>query len=352
MMAAARALPERGRFYENQPPAATAFPVSPAGHLPRSWRWTWRSSRHGERMPRVRLSFHPAAGAKYAAALQWYEERGSELGLAFTSEIARALRLIRQARDRWLRYGTRHRRILVRRFPYWVVYLPTEACIWIVAIAHTRFDGAEDAADVWTHFPRPFFIGVFQRDSLPPLAAPTASGWSDQLPGGTLTHWRSPSLHGTPIARTKARIDGRPTIRRCHPPAAARKSETATRIRRRNPPCLLAAMAHPHEPSHHHVSSAHHRSVGLLLHSSRPGETRIDSPRRLTWAQGGAPRRGSRPDLFGHPSCVPGRTDRLVHAAGLVEMTVACRSVAAHARQLGTRLGNARLEAARTGLRN
>ena len=45
---------------------------------------------------------------------------------------------------------------------------------------------------------RPFDIGVFQRNSLPPLTAPTASGWSDPLPGGTLTHWRSPSLHGTP----------------------------------------------------------------------------------------------------------------------------------------------------------
>jgi len=45
---------------------------------------------------------------------------------------------------------------------------------------------------------RPFFIGVLQRNSLPPLTAPTASGWSDQLPGGIFTHWKSPSLHGAP----------------------------------------------------------------------------------------------------------------------------------------------------------
>jgi plasmid stabilization system protein ParE len=69
--------------------------------------------------------------------LQWYDEREPELGVAFTEEIARALRLIRQAPDRWPRYGTRHRRILVRRFPYWVVYLPTDTRIWIVAVAHT-----------------------------------------------------------------------------------------------------------------------------------------------------------------------------------------------------------------------
>jgi len=27
-------------------------------------------------------------------------------------------------------------------------------------------------------------------------AAPIASGWSDQLPGGIRTHWESPPLHG------------------------------------------------------------------------------------------------------------------------------------------------------------
>ena len=53
-------------------------------------------------------------------------------------------------------------------------------------------------ACVLSRLSRPFFIGVFQRNLLPPLTAPTASGWNDQLPGGTLTHWRSPSLHGTP----------------------------------------------------------------------------------------------------------------------------------------------------------
>lgn len=69
--------------------------------------------------------------------MHWYEERGADLGVAFTSEIARALRLIRQAPERWPRYGARHRRVLVRRFPFWVVYLPIETCIWVVAVAHT-----------------------------------------------------------------------------------------------------------------------------------------------------------------------------------------------------------------------
>ena len=89
-------------------------------------------------MRTARIGFHPEAAADYAEAFQWYDERGGELGAAFTGEIARALRLIRQAPERWPRYGTQHRRILVRRFPCWVVYLPTKARIWIVAVAHAR----------------------------------------------------------------------------------------------------------------------------------------------------------------------------------------------------------------------
>ncbi len=39
-------------------------------------------------------------------------------------------------------------------------------------------------------------IEVLQRNSLPPSPAPTATGWSDQLPGGSCTHWRTTPWHG------------------------------------------------------------------------------------------------------------------------------------------------------------
>ena len=88
-------------------------------------------------MPRISLGFHPEAGAEYAEAFRWYRERGAGLATAFAEEISRALRLIRETPDRWPRYSTRHRRILVRRFPYWLIYLATDSRIWIVAVAHT-----------------------------------------------------------------------------------------------------------------------------------------------------------------------------------------------------------------------
>jgi toxin ParE1/3/4 len=89
-------------------------------------------------VPRVSLAFHPAAAAEYTRAFRWYDERGATLGTSFVEEISRALRLIRETPDRWPRYGTRHRRILVRRFPYSVVYLSTATRIWIVAVEHAR----------------------------------------------------------------------------------------------------------------------------------------------------------------------------------------------------------------------
>ena len=88
-------------------------------------------------MPRASLAFHPEAADEYAAAFLWYDERGAGLAAAFVGEIGRALRLIRETPDRWPRYGARHRRILVRRFPYSLIYLLAPERIWIVAVAHT-----------------------------------------------------------------------------------------------------------------------------------------------------------------------------------------------------------------------
>ena len=89
-------------------------------------------------MPRVSLVFHPDAAAEYTEAYRRYAERSADIAATFTEEISRALRLVRQTPERWPRYSARHRRILVRRFPYSVVYLITPERIWIVAVAHAR----------------------------------------------------------------------------------------------------------------------------------------------------------------------------------------------------------------------
>ena len=73
-------------------------------------------------MPKTDLLFHPDAAEEYVQALIWYSDRGPGLGEAFEQEVERAIRLIAKSPYRWPRYGSRHRRFLIRRFPYQVVY--------------------------------------------------------------------------------------------------------------------------------------------------------------------------------------------------------------------------------------
>jgi len=82
--------------------------------------------------------FHPDAAQEYAEALLWYGERGEHLRAAFAQEVERALRLIVASPERWPRYGSRHRRFLVRRFPYMLVYLRAGSRLWIIAVAHSH----------------------------------------------------------------------------------------------------------------------------------------------------------------------------------------------------------------------
>ena len=72
------------------------------------------------------LAFHPKASEEYIEALGWYTQCGEHLGQGFEQEIDRALRLFADSPERWPQYGPYHRRILVRRFPYVVVYFYKE----------------------------------------------------------------------------------------------------------------------------------------------------------------------------------------------------------------------------------
>lgn len=89
-------------------------------------------------MKAARLAFHPDAADEYVDAARWYRERSLTVHDLFVGEIERAFRLIVAFPKRWPRHGPRHRRVLVRRFPYSVVYLEFDERLWIVAIAHAR----------------------------------------------------------------------------------------------------------------------------------------------------------------------------------------------------------------------
>ena len=56
-------------------------------------------------------------------ALEWYARCGEHLGQSFEQEIERTIQFVAASPERWAKYGSYHRRILVRRFPYILVYL-------------------------------------------------------------------------------------------------------------------------------------------------------------------------------------------------------------------------------------
>lgn len=73
-------------------------------------------------MSAARLVLHPDAADEYVDAARWYGERSSTVHDAFVSEVERTFRLIVAFPSRWPHFGPRHRRVLVRHFPYSLVY--------------------------------------------------------------------------------------------------------------------------------------------------------------------------------------------------------------------------------------
>ena len=88
-------------------------------------------------MPRARLVVLPAAARDYEEAFAWYYNRSRTMAVQFQREIARTLRLIAESPKRWpLRRG--FRRMLVRKFPYSIIYRVFKHDVLVIAVAHGR----------------------------------------------------------------------------------------------------------------------------------------------------------------------------------------------------------------------
>jgi plasmid stabilization system protein ParE len=82
--------------------------------------------------------FHPEAEAELIAAARFYETHRIGLGLDFISEIRRAADVLVANPRRGHRFSKRLRRLLIRRFPYGLVYREEPDTTFIVAVAHLR----------------------------------------------------------------------------------------------------------------------------------------------------------------------------------------------------------------------
>lgn len=88
-------------------------------------------------MPRA-VELHQAALDEANAATAWYAERDPVVAEAFAAELKAALERIRQAPQRWPADVASTQRVLLRRFPFKVVYSCTHDRVLIVAVAHAR----------------------------------------------------------------------------------------------------------------------------------------------------------------------------------------------------------------------
>jgi plasmid stabilization system protein ParE len=80
--------------------------------------------------------FHPAALAEAEAATEWYRRRSERAAARFLDELDRAIEQISSDPNRFpiFEFGTR--RMLLRRFPYFVVFRETATRLEVVAVAH------------------------------------------------------------------------------------------------------------------------------------------------------------------------------------------------------------------------
>jgi plasmid stabilization system protein ParE len=86
----------------------------------------------------AKVVFHPGASEDYAAAFAWYHVRGTALASNFESEVDRAIRLISQHPSRWPRFDDQRRRLIVRKFPYSIIYELHGDDVLVLAVAHGK----------------------------------------------------------------------------------------------------------------------------------------------------------------------------------------------------------------------
>jgi plasmid stabilization system protein ParE len=89
-------------------------------------------------MPQPVLDVHPDAGAEAEAGVLWYRERSTKVAERFLAELERAVDLIIETPRRWPKYLHGTRRYVLLKFPYSIIYRPSEARITICAVAHAK----------------------------------------------------------------------------------------------------------------------------------------------------------------------------------------------------------------------
>ena len=86
----------------------------------------------------IPYSFHPEAEAELVEAALFFESRVNGLGRSFVDAVELTISLIRRYPEIGMAVDQSRRRVLVRGFPYAVIYQRQPDSILILAVAHLR----------------------------------------------------------------------------------------------------------------------------------------------------------------------------------------------------------------------
>jgi plasmid stabilization system protein ParE len=84
------------------------------------------------------VRIHPAALEEAEAAMDWYAHRSRRAAEMFLIELDRAIEQIARDPERSAADEAGTRRMLLRRFPFLIIYRKVNAGVEIIAVAHGR----------------------------------------------------------------------------------------------------------------------------------------------------------------------------------------------------------------------
>jgi plasmid stabilization system protein ParE len=86
----------------------------------------------------MQIILHPLAEAEIIETARFYEDRAPGLGENFLHDFERALAQISDAPEAGAPMGQTVRRVLLKRFPFSILYRPLENELRILAVMHHR----------------------------------------------------------------------------------------------------------------------------------------------------------------------------------------------------------------------
>jgi plasmid stabilization system protein ParE len=95
------------------------------------------------------LELHPAAEAEAEAAARYYAARNPAAAIAFTNELDDAISRVTAEPHVFLAHEFGTRRLLLRTFPFSIVFRFDEMNVLIVAVAHLLLQTRPE--DYWKH---------------------------------------------------------------------------------------------------------------------------------------------------------------------------------------------------------